>query len=308
MQRFFKEGLKFVCTAFLIYLMVFALLFFIEKDGIPLIHRVSNTLVFWGGDTYRKFREFNPETKYDLIVLGSSHAYNAYNPQIFKESGLKIFNLGTSGQSLQNTLVIAENYLTSHKNTVVVDLYPGTFMTDGLESTSDLIINLPDWKTAFEISKTYPDIRVINMFTLRFFYQIAGNSQTVFRDTRYNEGGFIAIRDSVKTQLNYSGFLKEYKPFPGAYKNLEKLILYCKNKGIKIILSSHPAPRELERGKYLAFKATLEELSKKHEISYLNLSFDHRLDSKNHFYDLHHLNKAGASIFSKMFIEKLPAQ
>ena len=36
----------------------------------------------------------------DVLVLGSSHAYRGFDPRIFKKAGIKLFNFGSSGQTL----------------------------------------------------------------------------------------------------------------------------------------------------------------------------------------------------------------
>jgi hypothetical protein len=74
MRKLFINGLKFLASAFIVYLIKFAVLFMIAPGGIPMIYRTSPGNVWEGGGTYVKFREFNPTEKWDVVILGSSHA------------------------------------------------------------------------------------------------------------------------------------------------------------------------------------------------------------------------------------------
>jgi len=309
MNRFILQGLKFIGIFCLIYLITFSSLFFIKKRNIPLIHRVSNTLFFWGGDTFKRFKEFDITKHYDVLIFGSSHSYNSFDTRLFAEKNIRTYNLGTSGQSIENSLILARNYL--HPNlteTVILDIYPGSFMSSGLESTCDLIVNVPSNSTALDLAWSFPDIRSFNMLVLRAFYQNSNVQEPTYKDSRYRPGGFIAMKDSVKTACDYDNFLQHYSPRKEPINSLEQFIALCQTTKINLILIAHPAPKELQNASYLAFIEQAKELSEKLEVEFMDYSFDHELDSQNHFYDVQHLNEAGAQIFTKKLISALESK
>ncbi|MBL0340159.1 MAG: hypothetical protein IPP71_04090 [Bacteroidetes bacterium] len=78
----------------------------------------------------------------DILFLGSSHAYREFDTRIFKAQGYKSFNLGSSGQTPLQTVVLLKRYLHSlHPKLVVYEVYPATFTFDGVEAAIDLIAN-----------------------------------------------------------------------------------------------------------------------------------------------------------------------
>ena len=96
---FLRKFLIFTGAAFLIYITIFGVLFFVRSYNIPMIFRTSQGNIFRGGYTYITFRQFDRNAKYDIILLGSSHAYRGYDPAIFREHGYNMFNLGTNSQT-----------------------------------------------------------------------------------------------------------------------------------------------------------------------------------------------------------------
>ena len=78
----------------------------------------------------------------DVLFLGSSHAYRGFDPRIFRKRGYSSFNLGSSAQTPSQTKVWLKRYL-KHLNPkiVIYEVYPGTFSSDGIEASLDLV----DW-------------------------------------------------------------------------------------------------------------------------------------------------------------------
>lgn len=88
------------------------------------LFQVSKCLEYKGARTkYASF--YNSETDYDVIFLGSSHAYNSIFPQeLWKEYGITSYNWGYSNCTLAEDYYIVQEVLkyTSPK-LIVVDLY-----------------------------------------------------------------------------------------------------------------------------------------------------------------------------------------
>ena len=100
MKALLKNILLFGLIALTSYITLFSVLYFIRIGNVPLVYRTTQGNVFKGGLTYKKFQDFDKNEKYDIIILGSSHAYRGYDPVIFESYGYKIYNLGTSAQTL----------------------------------------------------------------------------------------------------------------------------------------------------------------------------------------------------------------
>src|SRR5690349_21248823 len=162
MTRLIRTLLIFMLTSFVAYLAMFSILYFIRVGNVPIIFRSTQGNVFEGGLTYKKFREFNTEEKFDIIVLGSSHAYRGYDPKIFESYGYKMYNLGSSAQSLLASYVIARNYIKRDNcRTVIIDLYDRIFKHSSIESLSDVTQNISSDKAAAEICWRSQDLRAI---------------------------------------------------------------------------------------------------------------------------------------------------
>ena len=123
-----------------------------------------------GGYTYVSFRQFDRAKKYDVLLLGSSHAYRGYDPAIFKEYGYSMFNLGTNSQGNMVSYVIAKNYIhKSNCKTVILDVYDRVFVTTRMESLSDVVQNVNSVEAAVDLCLASRDIRLANMLTMRAF-------------------------------------------------------------------------------------------------------------------------------------------
>ena len=96
----------------------------------------------------------------DILFLGSSHSYRGFDPRNFKEK--KTFNLGSSSQTPIQTKILLERYLEKiNPKLIIYEVYPGTFSSDGVESSLDLISNdkndIRSLQMAFQLNniKTY---------------------------------------------------------------------------------------------------------------------------------------------------------
>lgn len=195
------NGLIFLITTIIIYLIIVCVLFFTEINNVPLIYRTCEGLNLKGGNTFQKFNDFDSDHNYDVLVLGSSHAYRGYDPEIFGKAGIDLFNLGTSAQTMVNSYFIAKNYI--HKNNarlVILDVFDGALMADEFESTSDIIANVNSEKTAVELSLHLKDPRSINMLAVRWLNK---NREAYYVDTTYRGKGYSVNTNRVKGKLNY---------------------------------------------------------------------------------------------------------
>ena len=302
-KKIFIRGLIFIGILLVIYFPSVVLMSKLKYKGKPLICRTADIYKLKGGNTYQKFKEFNKDKRYDIIVIGSSQAYRGYDPRNFKKEGLNIFNLGTSGQSPLNSFVIAKNYITSQNCSLVLfDVYDGIFNGTGFESTSDLIQNLSSGKAAIEMASKNNNPQVLNMLALRI---LNSNSPPTFIDSSYVAGGFTQKNDTLRYSLPFEEYESYYAPSPDQIEYFEKTLQYFKEKNIPVILTSLPFPKEKSKKEHYKYAQIFDSAAKKFGIKYLDYSFNTDFDSELHFFDSHHLNQSGVNLFNEILLKDL---
>ncbi|MEL7064807.1 MAG: hypothetical protein AAFP00_13795, partial [Bacteroidota bacterium] len=306
MKRLITNGLVFVGASIGLYLLCFAVLYYVPVGDSPMIYRVSQGLSLKGGDAYEKFEEFDRQVDPTLVIMGSSMARQDYDPRLFEKGGWKAFNLGTSAQSMVQSYELARHYLRGKKGTVLLlDLFPGAFYSDGFESSSDLIQNVSSHWTACRIAWKLQDIRAVNMLTLRL---LSRGSDPEFEDKRYVGKGFVERRDSVEKEVDYQMGTLTFKV--QQIRAFQQLLTFCHTEGIEVVMVSHPLPREYEYGKIKDFLTEVQKLAYEVQKNPILMDFTRveGLNSRDHYYDHHHLNQAGVEIFNPKLIQKLNDQ
>ncbi len=300
-KKIIYNGLVFLLLFSLIYFPSLVLVCKLNFKKKPLIYRTSDIYTLKGGNSYQKFKEFNKEKKYDIIVIGSSHAYRGYDPRNFKKAGISVFNLGTSAQTPLNSYIIAKNYVTaSNCKLVILDVYDGAFHNNGFESSSDLIQNLSSNKAAFEMATTYNNPQVINMYALRLINQ---NSPVIYTDSLYVGNGFSEKRDTLKYSLPFDEYENRYLPNELQIDYLEKLLSYFNSNNIPVIMVTVPFPKEKIKEQHKIYSKIFNDLALKHHVRYLDYSFNTNFNSQTHFYDSHHLNQTGVDLFNSILLQ-----
>lgn len=304
--RFIRNGLLLFVAFAVLYLAAFVLLYRVPYSGAPMIYAVSDVLKFKGGDSWMRFREFEPEAHHDVVAIGSSHAYRGYDPRIFARHGWSMFNLGSSAQSPLNSWFVFEHYL-NPQNTglLLLDVYEVAMEIDGLESTVDLSQCLTSNDAVIRMALAQRDPRAINILMLRWFDR---NEPPRYLDSNYVSGGFSQTRDSIKAPIHYlTG--RHYDPEPRQVHFFRKILERCHATGIPVVLVCHPYPKQADRAKHEEFSQWLRDEAAPYGFSILDMAFDHGLplDDHDHFYDHNHLNQAGVEIFDAVLIDRLEA-
>lgn len=101
-------------------------------------HRVSS------GHMFTRLEEAGEFGHVDVLVTGSSHAYRGFDPRVFAENGLSLFNLGSSSQTPIQTEFLLDRYLdVLTPEVVLLEVYPDLFSNDGTESSWILFQSCP---------------------------------------------------------------------------------------------------------------------------------------------------------------------
>jgi hypothetical protein len=301
-KKFLIRSLAFLVCSLACYTLLICFLLIVKSNSEALIYGVSDGIVQKGGNTYRKFSDFDTSKTYDVLVIGSSHAYRGYDPRIFKKSGVELFNLGTSGQTPLNTYYLAVDYIKPyHCRLVILDVYDEAFTSDGLESTADLMQNLGSTKTVIGMGLALKDPRILNMLAVRFLNSSNG---PVYTDKQYIINGYSETLDSLK----FPGRMVYHVKKPAntiQWRYLEKTLQYFNKQRIPVMLVTHPAPSEWNQNEHRAFSHKLVAIASAYRVDYLDYFNYPGFNTLTDFYDAHHLNQTGVEKFNTILIEDL---
>ncbi len=303
-MKIIRSAILFGTLTLLMYVSVFFGLAKVESSEIPLLNHANTFYSIKGNTTYSRFWEFNP-VGFDVVVYGSSHAYRGYDPRNFEEVGLSCYNLGSSSQSIRETCLLIEHYPQPEK-LMIIDLYPGTFSTEGTESASLLIANVPEDELAAKIAFETYDWRLTNCYLKRRF---DAKRQPVYRDDTDRENyyqGYVACSDKASKELNYKAVGKEFKPREYSLPYFSRLVDFLEKTKARAVFVTHPLPHSINHTEMTEFsKAVNDVLDGRYP--YLNYSFSHPalFDYQDDFYDLHHLNSSGVKKFNELLIADL---
>ena len=258
------------------------------------------------GHMFSRLSEAKNISDVDALFLGSSHAYRGFDTRQFSKHNLKTFNLGSSAQTPKQTNVLINRYLEKlNPKLVIYEVYPETFMLDGIESSLDIIANDENDIHSFKMALNHNHIKVYNTFFYGTMRNLFNLNQSFIEpankeDDTYISGGF------VEKKINY------FKPI--AFKNkkitfnedqleeFSKIVLKLKNENYKVVLVYAP----ITPSNYSSYTNTsyFDSIMRTYS-EYYNFNKLIRLEDSLHFYDKDHMNKNGVNLFNEKLIEVL---
>lgn len=261
------------------------------------------------GHMYSRIQELEHTSDVDVLFLGSSHAYRGFDVRIFEREGLKVFNLGSSSQTPIQTKVLLNKYLdTLNPKTVVFEVYPGVFQSDGVEGSLDLIANddisLDTVAMALSMNhiKTYNALAYGLMEDLVRFRRDFSEPRRKLDDT-YIPGGYVEKQLSYYWHVEHAA--KHWRFNDRQFEAFEEAVVMLVERGVELILVYAPITSTL----YSSY-ATHEIFDEKMSTlgSYYNFNLIMDLDDSAHFYDSHHLNQIGVELFNEKVLELLQTE
>jgi len=302
-MKFVINILKLVLIATVFYLGIFMVLNKVKVKGKPLIYSLNDDLIWEGGNSYERFRDFDRDAYHDVIVMGSSHAYRTFDPRLFEKENINMFNLGSSSQTLLDTdillrkLVVPENV-----ELIIMELSAFSFSGDDYESRAFLATNLPHDDVALDILKNKKEIRSLNLLTERMFRKLEDGP--LYDPDDYVGKGYCEKFDSVAVLSTFKKH-ENYQPKQKYVEALERILDYTKKNNLNILFVTQPYPKETDHTIFVKFKNMLLDHHLKEGVDFLDYSFNLPVDSKDHFYDHSHLNQAGVEILNKQLQKDL---
>jgi hypothetical protein len=249
----------------------------------------------------------------EVLFLGSSHTQNAINPEFIKK---KACNLAFAGQTLENDYSLLEKYISQMPKlrTVFFEVSPHTFYSE---------FDSSNWN-GYIYSNLYDIDYKVDPYSLKKYFYLLSNFK--FFSSLYfdyanpfsykytiNKYGFITndFNDRfLKLHYNSSEINKTFV-MEHTFQNkdlvvmnsavLEKAIVLCKEKGVKIVLITAPLYDTYVNGVPKSAKTevlkTINTLKNKYQINYFDYSTDSTFKVSD-FKNDNHLNSDGARKFS----------
>jgi hypothetical protein len=258
-----------------------------------------------GGQEYRLMRDWDSNAHYDVLVMGSSHAYRGYDPREFEKQNLQLFAAGSGFQNTLATYILSKDVFHPAKNSlVIIDLFDQTFVGDGVGCYSRVIENAGSDKAAFEFVWRKPDIRTLNAFSCRMFSKNA--PVEVGDEPGYLMNGYCPKQDTMSVlphdmlQEDEIKFNKQFRHY------LHKLVMKLKQDEVKMVFVSHPQPKTAFNENYhTQFINFIQPVIQNGGIPYLDYNSNHSLLNTVHFADANHLNQAGVTLWNEQLLYDL---
>ena len=304
-----KQALKWLGWIFLLTVVLYVSALFclckIHYNRLPLFYLVMGDYAAPnGGHTYHASIDWSDTSHFDVVVLGASRAQRGYNTAIFDSLGIKMFNLGSPSQSLQNSRILLENHIKGgFVKEVWLDMVPTLFKGNAFESTSDLIQNWAPSKTAFAIACESKDARAINLWMKRLF---CSNSTEQEGKGAYRRNGFVEVNASLSEkwveEYQNGNFGKESKGYvtfsQDATDELQKIISYCQREKIKLKFIASPITVFSNRWDQMKMNEIMEPIVEQFQIPFIDYSHRTEWNTLTDFYDEKHLNAVGVRKFN----------
>lgn len=254
-----------------------------------------------------------PKNSIDLLFVGSSHSYCAFNSRLF-DHYLKCnsLNLGTSSQPLSVTYsAILEILKRQNPKIIIIEVYPIVRKPSVVALRSHLDTMRFSVNKFTLIKNSLPIIEWGNHFTNTIYYHSRWKEFNNLRkeDKSYeNWGGRIENKgflgyawDFMKTSLTYTIYENEYNnTFSSSFviskkslKLLENLFKICQKRGIKIILTSPPVIGDYDTLNIL-YNLPLKNLMLKYNVDSVDFNNRNKKYEKLCFLDNNHVSLAGA--------------
>jgi hypothetical protein len=306
-----KRRIKFfigIIIAVFVYYLIYFLLFLVKINKTPLITYIQKELIIDKDLVVKTFNDFDNRIKYDYIVLGSSHAYRSFDPKLFENNGISMYNFGSSSQTPLNSYCLLKKLL-PYTDNFILEIYPIGFNLSGKEAFM-VLANVPNtYKLLLDMSYEMKDLRAINLLSIKPFidHEISNrtynyyNCQTFYKGYSMNSDSVHITTDSKHEKLNLSIVNKQIE-------YLIKMINLCNLNNKKLTFVYAPIPKLLTIAGESSFLNRIKKLSKENKCKLYDF---HRMGSLHDlydFYDSNHLNKSGVEKFNSHFIKELLIQ
>lgn len=300
-----KKFLRNIALSVVILPLLYAVLLFVYGAIAPGILRKNMLYGSVKGHLYNRLQETETYGACDVVVLGSSHAYRGFDPRIFKQYGLKMFNLGSSAQTPVQSKILVERHLDKlAPRLVIIETYPAVFEADGVQPAIDLISNDHiDGEVIWMVLKM-KNIRVINTLIYGLMRQFLGLKPKIKKSKKdkYISGGFVERTMQVMDNVPEDKNQRSWDFDSTQVRSFEALIQMFDERGIPYVLVQAPMSR-----RYLAKYANgddIDDYFSEIDTNYTNFNKVEPFENK-YFYSETHLNQKGVEKFNRLLLNEL---
>ncbi len=242
----------------------------------------------------------------EVLVLGSSHAYRGFDPRIFAEHSLTLFNLGSSSQTPFQSLHLIQQYLGRFQpRLVVLEVYPGIFASDGVESALDLLANEQLESSLLLHSLRLGSLKVVLSSFFAMQEQVLNRRRPFPEDRekfgdRYITGGYVErIEDSYQSQ---GWTVQPLQVLPLQWDSFLEILSILEEYNLPFVMVRAPVSNS-----WLAKQTGWEQLEEQLRTLGPYYSWQETISWEDslYFYDEHHLNQRGVEVFNKLLLEAL---
>lgn len=240
----------------------------------------------------------------EILVIGASDAYRGYDPRIFSEYGLRMFNMGTSSQTPKQTLLLLERYLPVLKPSLILyEVSPVCMKLDGVESTLDLMVNDFDSDLTAKLVFNDPDILLFNSF----LYSLINNK--LFFGAKRNAAFFSPVEEYitqgfVETKMKYNKRehidSSVWGPSPEQAERLDMVYKTANKYGVNVLLVNANSITD----RYFINRDSINTFFES-KGEYLDLNSRLTLNDTIDFFDNSHLNSNGVKTMNNYLIPNI---
>ena len=299
MKLIIRNSLKVLLAAAVVYvavIFIFSNVIFIDRRMalffIPNLQRN-------GGQELQMMHDLTSiHIKYNVVVLGSSHAYRGYDPRIFEREGLSLFNAGTSAQNAKGSLVLYNEYLKDRGDIFILDVYDPVFELEGTESNMRLIQNVSTHEAALALVQEEWKMYTVNALAVRLA-SLQPRDEAPNAD--YVKNGFCEKKGILYAlePLNDSVFDANEEMFEA----FEALVKQMQADGKRVVLCSHPLPASAGLHNYHdKFLERFTPFIQRYSLTYIDLTYYTEGFGLNEFADLSHLNQQGVELYDRLLL------
>jgi hypothetical protein len=263
------------------------------------------------GHTLARYAEWNKSEMPDILIMGSSHAYRAWDTRILAASNIQAFNMGTTSQSPMNTYYLLKDLL-KRKPTpkvLLLDVFPPLLaQKQGIESAIDLNTNLPISihliEMNFQLEGILAEHHLLATAVDRVFTPYSQLKQKKIANDNYCTGGYVqSSMEPVPQNENLpNDLLHGWETDPRQLEYLTKCIRKAKESGMQVVLISQPQQAMVTQlPSYKDGITMVKQIAKQERCNYFdcsNLGDSLPLD----YIDWHHLDSTSVEMYNRHMI------
>lgn len=253
-----------------------------------------------------RMNEASQVDRIDLLFVGSSHVYRGFDTRLFEQAGRSSFNLGSSSQTpIQSQYLLQRLLPKIRPKRVVLEVYPGAFAADGLESTLDLLSCMPPDPELAALALSHWHLKAYHVLLFSIQQHYLASQQTAIAHPpkdQYIPGGFVERALEHFRHKMYAP--AEFKWNARQFQALDAALNFLNQHGTPYLLVQAPVAPGLYQS-YQRRQTSAFDQRMRARGPYLNFNELLELNDSLHFYDEHHLNQRGVEVFNQALIEWL---